>query len=151
MAPTQTESVEAIGELLDHIGFRSARDSDGTRIWELPVAPHVVNTSGGLQGGLIATLADIAAGTLALDLRPPNGGVVTSDLSVRYFRAITGGTARALSKIVHAGKRSIVVQVEVIGMPGRELAALAMVSFATVEFATNGTDVPRNAAPGGRS
>jgi uncharacterized protein (TIGR00369 family) len=140
MAPTQGAAPMApIGQLLDHIGFRSISNKDGTSTWELPVAPHVVNTSGGLQGGLIATLIDIAAGTLALEQRPPDGGVVTSDLSVRYFRAITSGAARAVSKIVHAGKRSIVVQVEVIGLPDEELAALATVSFATVEFATGRT------------
>lgn len=132
-----TTSIREITGLLDHIGYRKVSDVDGTLTWELPVAPHVVNTSGGLQGGLIATLADIAAGTLALELRPPNTGIVTSDLSVRYFRAITGGVARAVSRVVHAGKRSIVVQVEVFGGPDDTVAALATVNFATVEFATD--------------
>ncbi|WP_280461586.1 PaaI family thioesterase [Nocardia carnea] len=124
-------TTQAIGDLLDHIGFRKEPDESGSTTWELPVAPHVVNTSGGLQGGLVATLVDIAAGTLALDSLPA-GGVVTSDLSVRYFRAVTTGTARAVSTIVHAGKRSIVVQVEVRNMPEDHLAALATVSFAIV-------------------
>lgn len=75
-------STQPIGDLLDHIGFRKEPDETGTETWELPVAPHVVNTSGGLQGGLIANLVDIAAGTLALESLPA-GGVVTSDPSVR--------------------------------------------------------------------
>ncbi|MFD4401207.1 PaaI family thioesterase [Nocardia sp. NPDC058499] len=124
-------STQAIGDLLDHIGFRKAPDETGSETWELPVAPHVVNTAGGLQGGLIATLIDIAAGTLALESLP-TGGVVTSDLNVRYFRAVTTGTARTVSTIVHAGKRSIVVQVEVRNLPEDHLAALATVSFAIV-------------------
>ncbi|NKY57841.1 PaaI family thioesterase [Nocardia flavorosea] len=128
-------STQAIGDLLDHIGFRKEPDESGAMTWELPVAPHVVNNSGGLQGGLVATLVDIAAGTLALDSLPV-GGVVTSDLSVRYFRAVTTGTARAVSTIVHAGKRSIVVQVEVRNMPENHLAALATVSFAIVGYNT---------------
>ncbi|MFI7670365.1 PaaI family thioesterase [Nocardia sp. NPDC049526] len=131
-------AMQAISGLLDHIGFRRTGGADDSPVWELPVAPHVVNTSGGLQGGLIATLADIAAGTAALATRP-TGGVVTSDLSVRYFRAITDGAARAVTKIVHAGKRSIVVQVEVRSMPGDELAALATANFATVNFNTGAT------------
>ena len=141
MASTPT-STAAIGDLLDHIGFAVGYDADGNRIWDLPVAEHVVNTSGGLQGGLIATLADIAAGTVAMQLRPPNGGIVTSNLSVRYFRAITAGTARAVSTIVHAGKRSIVVEVEVFNLPEYTLAALATVGLATVEFPTGGRDTP---------
>ncbi|WP_432278310.1 PaaI family thioesterase [Nocardia carnea] len=132
--PTMT-STQAIGDLLDHIGFRKEPDESGAVTWELPVAPHVVNTSGGLQGGLVATLVDIAAGTLALDSLPA-GGVVTSDLTVRYFRAVTTSTARAVSTIVHSGKRSIVVQVEVRNMPENHLAALATVSFAIVGYNT---------------
>ncbi|MGW5382639.1 PaaI family thioesterase [Nocardia sp. NPDC003963] len=124
-------TTQAIDDLLDHIGFRRDPDGSGAVTWELPVAPHVVNTAGGLQGGLIATPADIAAGTVALE-HLATGGVVTSDPSVRYFRAVTTGTARAVSTIVHAGKRSIVVQVEVRNMPGDQLAALATVSFAVV-------------------
>ncbi|MGX1809202.1 PaaI family thioesterase [Nocardia sp. NPDC055321] len=131
-----TSSVPAIGELFEHIGFHRETDASGAVTWELPVTPRVVNTSGGLQGGLLATLADIAAGTAALEIRPPNSGVVTSDLSIRYFRAIRSGTARAVCTIVHAGRRSIVVQVEVIDSDG-EVAALATVSFATVDFPTD--------------
>ncbi|MGW4365849.1 PaaI family thioesterase [Nocardia takedensis] len=132
-----------IGGLLDQVGFRKEDGADGALIWELPVAPHVVNTSGGLQGGLIATLADIAAGTAALRIRPPRSGVVTSDLSVKYFRAIKSGTARAVSTIVHAGKRSIIVQVEIRNGADGELAALATVGFATVDFATDADAVPQ--------
>lgn len=126
-------SVEAISELFDRIGFRKT-DDDGTAIWELPVAPHVVNTSGGLQGGLVATLVDVAAGTAALGVRPPGTGAVTSDLNIRYLRAVTDGVARAHARIVHAGRRSTVVEVEVRVSPGEQLAAIATVNFANVDF-----------------
>ncbi|MGW6117896.1 PaaI family thioesterase [Nocardia sp. NPDC055165] len=134
-----TTTIHGIGGLFDHIGFHKETGPEGEQVWELPVAQHVINTSGGLQGGLIATLADISAGTLAMAQRPPHTGVVTSDLSVRYFRAITTGAARAVSKIVHAGKRSIVVQVEIFDRDDDSVAALATVNFATVEFATDGS------------
>lgn len=45
-------STQAIGDLLDHIGFRKEPDESGAVTWELPVALHVVNTSGGLQGAV---------------------------------------------------------------------------------------------------
>ncbi|MEV5652014.1 PaaI family thioesterase [Nocardia sp. NPDC052254] len=136
MKTTRPASTEQITAFMDYIGFRSTLDADGTRIWELPVAPHVVNTSGGLQGGLIATLVDVAAGTVALQQRPSGSGVVTSDLHVRYFRAVTAGAAQARTRIVHSGRRSVVVEVEVV-QPGCERpVALATVSFATVEFDT---------------
>ncbi|MFE6862204.1 PaaI family thioesterase [Nocardia sp. NPDC057668] len=142
---TARTDIRAIGELVSHIGFRKQRAADGSLVWEIPIAPHVVNTAGGLQGGLIAMLADIAAGTVALETRPPRGGVVTSDLNIRYLRAITTGTARAVTRIIHAGKRSVVVQVDVLTLPAGELAAVATVSFATVDIETPASTGAANA------
>lgn len=125
-------STQSIYELFQHIGFRDYRNADGDLVVELPVAPHVVNTNGGLQGGLIATLVDIAAGKLAIEDLPPEISVVTSDLSVRYLRPITTGAARAIARIVYSGKRSVVMQVDITSLPDEELAAIATVSFATI-------------------
>ncbi|WAC57103.1 hypothetical protein [Gordonia sp. SL306] len=48
-----------IRDLFAHIVFgEPIRDGDELVV-ELPAAPHVVNTRGGIQGGLIATLIDI--------------------------------------------------------------------------------------------
>lgn len=119
----------SLRELFANIGFREHADA----IWELPVAPHVKNANGGIQGGLIATLVDIAAGSLAVEHQPPGTSVVTSDLSLRYLRPITEGTARAVARIVHSGRRSVVVHVDIFGIPANELAAIATVNFATVQ------------------
>lgn len=121
-----------IHDLFEHIGYRTSRTADGDLVVELPVASHVVNTNGGLQGGLLATLVDIVAGQRALDVIPPDTSVVTSDLAVRYLRPVTTGTARATARIVYSGKRSLVMQVDIESMPDAELAAIATVSFATI-------------------
>jgi acyl-coenzyme A thioesterase PaaI-like protein len=98
---------QSIFELFDHIGFRDYRNADGD-------------------------LVDIAAGMLAIDDLPPDISVVTSDLSVRYLRPIKTGAARAIARIAYSGKRSVVMQVDIVGLPDEELAAIATVSFATV-------------------
>ena len=122
---------QTIHELFDHIGYRTSRTADGDLTVELPVAPHVVNTNGGLQGGLLATLVDIVAGQRAMEVIPPDTSVVTSDLSVRYLRPVKAGAALATARIVYSGKRSLVMQVD-IAAPDRELAAIATVSFAII-------------------
>ena len=121
-----------IFELFTLIGYRDAPGSDDTVIVELPVADHVVNTNGGLQGGLLATLVDTAAGKLAMRHVPSGHSVVTSDLSLRYLRPITAGAARAVARMVHSGKRSMVIQVEITAAPGDDLAVIATVSFAKI-------------------
>jgi uncharacterized protein (TIGR00369 family) len=130
-----TEAPQSIFELFQTIGFRDDRNADGELVVELPVAQHVVNTNGGLQGGLLATLVDVAAGKLALEVIPPETSVVTSDLSVRYLRPIKAGAARATARIVYSGKRSLVMQVDIVGLPDEELAAIATVNFTTVRRA----------------
>lgn len=124
---------QTIHDLFAHIGYRTERTADGDLVVELPVATHVVNTNGGLQGGLLATLVDIVAGQRALEVIAPDTSVVTSDLSVRYLRPIRSGTARATARIVYSGKRSLVMQVD-IQDDGGELAAIATVSFATIRL-----------------
>jgi uncharacterized protein (TIGR00369 family) len=122
-----------IFELFELIGYRDAPGSDDEAVVELPVAPHVVNTNGGLQGGLLATLVDTAAGKLAMRQLPPGRSVVTSDLNLRYLRPVTDGAARAVARIVHAGKRSMVIQVDIFTVPDNDLAVVATVSFAKIQ------------------
>ncbi|WKG05428.1 PaaI family thioesterase [Mycolicibacterium sp. HK-90] len=121
-----------IFELFDLIGYRDAPGSDDEAVVELPVAPHVVNTNGGLQGGLLATLVDTAAGKLAMRQLPPGHSVATSDLNLRYLRPVTVGSARAVARLVHNGKRSMVIQVDIFTVPGDDLAVVATVSFAKI-------------------
>jgi uncharacterized protein (TIGR00369 family) len=119
-------------ELFELIGYRMGEGSDDEVVMELPVAPHVVNTNGGLQGGLLATLVDSAAGRLAMRQLAPGESVATSDMNLRYLRPILTGSARATARIMHCGKRSMVIQVDITAMPAGDLAAIATVSFATI-------------------
>ena len=130
-------TLDGIDDLIDHLGFRRTTDN-GTVFWELPVAPHVVNYSGGLQGGLLATLVDIAAGSAVLEQRPPGTGVVTSDMNIRYLRAVTTGVARAHTRIVHTGRRSTIVEVEIRDSPTEAPAVVATANFAHVDFTAAG-------------
>lgn len=122
-----------IFELFELIGYRDVPGADDQVVVELPVAPHVVNTNGGLQGGLLATLVNTAAGKLAMRQLPPGHSVVTSDLNLRYLRPVTDGAARAVARLVHSGRRSMVIQVEIFTVPDNDLAVVASVSFAKIQ------------------
>lgn len=130
----------SLGDVFDQIGMRGAalghhRDDDFAT--EIPVSPLVVNTSGALQGGLIATLADVAAGAFGLRFIPPGHGLTTADLVVRYLRPIRDGAARAVPHILRAGRRSVITQVDIFRTTDDELAATATLNFAVVDFPTD--------------
>jgi uncharacterized protein (TIGR00369 family) len=131
VAGDQEMAAPSLGELFAQIGLREAANDEHTM--ELPVSPQVVNTSGALQGGLIATLADVAGGQLGQHHLPTGAGMTTADLFVRYLRPITAGSARAVARVLRAGRRSIVTQVDVFRSGDDELAATATVNFAVVK------------------
>ena len=50
----------SLRELFEQLGLREVPADDGTFVMEMPVDERTTNTAGGLQGGLIATMADVA-------------------------------------------------------------------------------------------
>jgi uncharacterized protein (TIGR00369 family) len=122
----------SLRELFDDLGLREVSAEDGTLIMEMPVSEKVTNTSGGLQGGLIATMADVAAGQLAARNTAFGNGIATTDLFVRYLRPIKNGPARAVARILRTGRRSVVVHVDIFRGDDDELAATANVGFASI-------------------
>ena len=62
------------GHLFSQMSFRDVEDTDEHLILELDTGPELVNRRGALQGGLVATLIDIAAGRLADRARRHHGG-----------------------------------------------------------------------------
>jgi uncharacterized protein (TIGR00369 family) len=124
----------SLRELFDQIGLQEIPSPDGTVTMEMPVDERVVNTAGGLQGGLIATMADVTAGQLAARATAFGNGIATTDLFIRYLRPIKNenGPARAVARILRTGKRSVVVQVDIYRGDDGELAATATVNFAAV-------------------
>src|ERR1700727_2912880 len=121
----------SLAELFAQIGMRPVT-RDGEFAMTMPVSPHVVNTSGALQGGLIATLVDVAGGQFGLDFLQPGTTMTTSDLFVRYLRPIRQGSALAVPRMLRAGRRAMVMQIDIYGDGDDELAATATVNFAII-------------------
>ena len=138
-APSASRDVDdestapTLAELFDQVGMRPGTHN-GEFAMTLPVSPAVVNTSGALQGGLIATLVDVAGGYFGLRHLQPGTTMTTSDLFVRYLRPIREGSARAVPRMLRAGRRALVMQIDIYG--DDELAATATVNFAIINGAT---------------
>jgi uncharacterized protein (TIGR00369 family) len=95
--------------------------------------PDLTNTRGALQGGLVATLIDIAAGRLAGRHVGPDQDVTTADMNVHFLAPVIVGPARAEATIVRAGRRIIVTAVDVIDVGRDRLAARSTLSFAVLD------------------
>jgi 1,4-dihydroxy-2-naphthoyl-CoA hydrolase len=71
-------------------------------------------TAGGLlHGGALMALADSTGAACAFLNLPEGAGTTTVESATHFLRGVRGGTVEATSKILHAGRRVIVVDTEV--------------------------------------
>jgi uncharacterized protein (TIGR00369 family) len=122
--------------MLRRLGMRDMDDSGDSidrLIIEMDNRPDLVNIRGAIQGGLVATLIDIAAGRLAGNVAGPERDVTTADMNVHFLAPIIEGPARAEASIVRAGRRLIVTSVDVFDAGRDRLAARATLTFAVLE------------------
>lgn len=115
------------------MGMRDIEDSAERFVIEMDNAPDLANSRGALQGGLVATLIDCAAGRLAGNHVGAHQDVTTADMNVHFLAPVMKGPARAEATIVRAGKRLIVVSVDVADVSADRLAARATLTFAVLE------------------
>lgn len=119
--------------LLSQLNYRIVEETDERLVMEMDNRPDLVNIRGALQGGLLATLIDIAAGMLAGRNVRADQDVTTADLHVNYLAPVIEGPARAEATVVRAGKRLIVTAVEVTDVARDRLACRATLSFAVLD------------------
>jgi uncharacterized protein (TIGR00369 family) len=110
---------------------------------EMDVTPRVVNSSGVLQGGLLATLIDTVAGiSLFQGARGKQAYLrsATSEMQVSFLAGSWVGSVRAEARLLRRGFRTAVVRVDVYDAGVDDLyVAAATVTFA-VKPAPDDTD-----------
>ena len=82
-------------------------------------APEHCTAGGILHGGYLMTLADATAATLAYLNLPQGATTATIEAKTNFLAAVRSGHVTARAELVHAGRRTIVVQVDVTDDEGR--------------------------------
>ena len=103
---------------------------------ELALDDTVTNPTGALQGGLVATLADIVGGRMAMEGLDDHSIVVTSDLTVHYLGPVRNGPAHAVGRILRRGRRAVVTRVDIYDGRDGPLAAACQLAFTVVRPAS---------------
>ncbi|WP_286150070.1 PaaI family thioesterase [Mycobacterium sp. ACS4331] len=119
--------------LLTLLDYRMVSETDERVVMEMDNRPDLANVRGALQGGLVATLIDIAGGILAGRNVGADQDVTTADLTIHYVAPVVEGPARAEATIVRAGRRLIVTAVDLFDVARDRLAARATLSFAVLD------------------
>lgn len=77
--------------------------------------------AGIVHGGVLFTLADAVAANLAVAVAPAANGA-TIDASIRYFRPVREGTVEAHARLLHKGRRTLALAVDLRDPQGRLIA-----------------------------
>ena len=87
-------------------------------------APEHCTAGGVLHGGALMSLAD-SVGAICAFLNLPEGATTaTIESKTNFFRAVRAGHVDALSKPLHVGRTSIVVQTELSDADGKPVAVV---------------------------
>lgn len=121
MEPATLESANAIS-LLKILDIRLTEIGERHAAMEVTVADKHRNYFGGAHGGLIATLVDTVC-FFPRPLLPAGRLVTTANLNVSFVRAAAvGDLLRARSEIVHLGRRTVSLTVQVENEQGNLVA-----------------------------
>lgn len=99
----------------------------GAATLHLEAREELKRNRGILHGGVVASLADTAAAFAVLTVSEP-GEAATVDLTVHYLRPLAAGRATARARLLRAGRRVLVISVDVFD-ENETLAATALTSF----------------------
>jgi uncharacterized protein (TIGR00369 family) len=94
-------------------------------IFAVTPAEWMYNPIGSVHGGIAATLLDSSLGCAIHTTLPAGVGYTTSDLQVRYVRAMSASTGRVLaeSTVVHRGRKLATAEGRLYAEDGGKLFA----------------------------
>ena len=90
------------------LGLSIVEVEEGRVVFALDPEEWMYNPIGSVHGGVLATLLDSCMGCAVHTTLPPGVGYTTTDLQVRYLRAVRNTTGRVLGegRVVHSGSRT---------------------------------------------
>ncbi len=100
----------------------------GKATLHLGVRDELRQNNGLMHGGVIASLIDTAAAFAILTVLEPNKTTTTVDLTIHYLRPLIKGRATAEARVVRAGRRIIVVAIDVLD-EAEHVAATALTTY----------------------
>ena len=113
-----------IARLLD---FELVEVEDGRAVFAMEPAEWMYNPIGSVHGGIAATILDSCMGCAVHTTLEAGVGYTTTDLQVRYLRAMSDTTGRVLAegRVIHRGKRTATAEGRLFVESGERLIAHA--------------------------
>jgi 1,4-dihydroxy-2-naphthoyl-CoA hydrolase len=114
-----TSTIREAMPLAAHLGFEGIEGRRDAVVLRGTWAPEHCTAAGVLHGGYLMTLADAAAATLAFLNLPEGASTATIEAKTNFLAAVRAGFVTAHAELVHTGRRTMVVQVDVLDEAGK--------------------------------
>lgn len=110
------------------LGIEITELKHGEASLHLEIRDELRRNNGFAHGGAVASLVDTAAAFAILTVLEPGETTTTVDLTIHYLRPLLRGRATAIARVKRAGRRILVISVDVLD-EGEAVAATALTSF----------------------
>jgi uncharacterized protein (TIGR00369 family) len=110
------------------LGFELGELEGGAANVYLSLRDELKRNQGVLHGGVTASLIDTAAAFAAMTLLEPGQSTTTVDLTIHYLRPLIEGRACARARVLRAGRRVLVISVDVLD-ESEALVATALTTY----------------------
>jgi uncharacterized protein (TIGR00369 family) len=114
-----TATIRELVPYAGHLGIEAVEGSPETVVLAGRWAPEHCTSAGVLHGGYLMSLADTAAATLAFLNLPEGATTATIEAKTNLLAAVRAGSVTARAELVHKGRTTIVLQVDVRDDDGR--------------------------------
>ena len=125
-----TDNVGASSAFSRLLGLEILQVGGGEARVRLTLTYELRNLHGKLHGGALFSLIDTAMGQASHSLGDGGPSSVTLECKINYIRPVSEGSVLCHAKVLHAGRRTQVVEAEVL--QGDKLIAKAQGTFACV-------------------
>ena len=112
------------------LGCRAQALEDGVAHVTRSLEPQLRNRAGKLHGGVLFSLVDISMGLACSSSHGFDQQSATIECKINYIRAVAEGEVLCIAKVIHPGRRTLVVEADVL--QGDKLVAKAQGTFAVL-------------------
>lgn len=132
------EHLEKLRQVLNEVpfarllGIELVAATHGSATLRLAVQPEHLQNHGVLHGGAMASLIDTATAFAIVSQLTTPEKFTTVDLSIKYLRPLTEGSAFCLARVMRSGRRLLTISAEVHDTAGN-LAAIALSTYIRLE------------------
>lgn len=118
--------------VMETIGARLLRVVPGEVEIGLEITPRVSQQHGFVHAGIVATIADSAAGYAGLTTMPEGRGVLTAEFKINLMAPAAGERLVARGRVVKSGRLLTIAQAEVEAIEGARVRQVALLTATLV-------------------